>query len=79
MENGEAVDGLAAGVSGSKLQIETNPLTREVVEIDRATIVNAMPSEISPMPPGLINTLNREQILDLLAYLKATQAQRSRR
>lgn len=73
MNDGSVVHGLAAGVSGAKLRIETNPLTREVVEIDRGAIVSASPSEFSPMPGGLINTLTREQILDLLAYLKSAQ------
>jgi len=28
-------------------------------------------SDISPMPPGLLNTLKAEQILDLLAWFEA--------
>jgi len=28
-------------------------------------------SEISPMLPGLINSLNEEELMDLLAYLKS--------
>ncbi|MFT5469479.1 MAG: putative heme-binding domain-containing protein [Verrucomicrobiales bacterium] len=73
LEDGSVVHGQAVGVSGSKLRIETNPLTREVVEIERGTILSTAPSEISPMPAGLINTLTREQILDLLAYLKGPE------
>jgi putative heme-binding domain-containing protein len=70
LNGGTSVSGIAAGVSGSKLRIEVNALTREVVEIERDAIQSADPAEISAMPPGLLNTLTREQILDLLAYLK---------
>lgn len=70
LTGGETVSGVAAGVSGTKLRIETNQLTGEIVEIERASIVSSEPSEVSPMPSGLINTLSAEQILDLLAYLK---------
>ena len=71
LADGSTVSGLAAGVGGTKLRIETNPLTHDTIEIERAAIVSAKPSEVSPMPTGLINTLTREQILDLLAYLQS--------
>jgi len=70
LNDGTSVIGIAAGVTGSKLRIEVNALTRKVVEIERDAIQSAEPSAISAMPPGLANTLTREQILDLLGYLK---------
>jgi putative heme-binding domain-containing protein len=41
----------------------------ETIDIDRKQIAERKFSEHSPMPAGLLNILNRQQILDLLAYL----------
>jgi len=27
------------------------------------------PSDISPMPPGLLNMMEKEEVMDLLAYI----------
>ena len=70
LKNGEVVSGITAGVNARTLKIETNPFTHETVTIQRSDIQSSQISKISPMPPGLINTLTKEDILDLLAYLK---------
>ena len=38
-------------------------------QIRRAEVESITPSGISPMPAGLINTLNEDELRDLLAYL----------
>ncbi len=43
----------------------------EVVAIPKATVDEQIPSQISPMPAGLLNVLTREEILALLAFLEA--------
>jgi len=40
-----------------------------LIEIPSDTITDKKPSEQSPMPSGLINALNKNELLDLLAYL----------
>lgn len=40
-------------------------------EIERSQIKDIKPSPVSPMPAGLINRLNPEELKDLLAYLLA--------
>jgi hypothetical protein len=40
-----------------------------VTKVQAELITSIEPSPISMMPPGLINTMNKEDILDLLAYL----------
>ena len=40
-------------------------------EVRLADIARREPSTVSPMPSGLLNSLTREEILDLLAYLEA--------
>ena len=70
LKNGEVVSGITAGVNARTLKIETNPFTHETVTIQRSDIQSSQISKISPMPPGLINTLTTEDILDLLTYLQ---------
>ncbi len=43
----------------------------KTVLLDRGKIMEMRPLEISPMPTGLLVTLNREEIIDLLAYIAA--------
>ena len=45
--------------------LEPNTQTR----IDRNKIEEIRVSPVSMMPDGLLNTLNREEVLDLVAYL----------
>ncbi|WP_367875231.1 c-type cytochrome [Luteolibacter sp. Populi] len=41
----------------------------QTVEIERNQIKERKPSPVSPMPPALINSLNPDELKDLLAYL----------
>jgi putative heme-binding domain-containing protein len=43
----------------------------ETIDLNRTQIVGRKLSEQSPMPAGLLQILNRQQILDLLAYLES--------
>ena len=42
-----------------------------VIAIPKATVDEQIPSQISPMPEGLLNVLTREEIRALLAFLEA--------
>ena len=54
------------------LKIVTNPLiATQVTEIEKSDIESHSPSPVSIMPKGLLDTLNMEEILDLLAYIEA--------
>ena len=47
-----------------------NPLDpEEIKQVKKADIQKREISKISLMPPGLLNTLNEEEILDLMMYL----------
>jgi len=41
----------------------------QTIEIERNDIKSIKPSPVSPMPPGLVNRLNPEEMKDLLAYM----------
>lgn len=71
LDSGQIVEGRPAGVSAKQLKIEIDPLSGETVNIDRAAVEASRPSELSPMPIGLVDTLTLDEILDLLAYLRA--------
>ena len=45
----------------------------ETVHLSRADIKEITPSPISPMPPALVNQLNKEEMRDLLGYLLGTE------
>ena len=60
--------GGGSGGSGSA----TNPLTPDSkVEIKKADIKERKPAKLSPMPDGLLNTLSKDEVLDLLAYIES--------
>jgi putative heme-binding domain-containing protein len=55
----------------SAVWVSTNPLRPDLVEsIPKPDIESHTPSTASVMPTGLLSTLTREEILDLLAYLE---------
>lgn len=71
LEDGRVISGRTISVSKEQIGIETDPLTGTVVVVPRADILESKSSDISPMPQGLLNTLTREEILDLIAYLRS--------
>ncbi len=55
---------------GDKLQLAVNPFDFSVqLAINRSDILSIDRSPESPMPVGLLNSLNAEEVADLLAYL----------
>ena len=54
-----------------KVVLRTKPLEPETVTIKKSEIESRSLSKISPMPAGLLNTLTKDEILDLLAYLES--------
>lgn len=74
LTNGKLVTGRPVGVSAKQLVIETDPLTAASLTITREEIEASKLSTDSPMPAGLVDVLTREEILDLIAYLKYRSA-----
>jgi putative heme-binding domain-containing protein len=66
----------AGDYRAEKLRIATDPLRPSVVvELDKQEIELHRLAPTSPMPTGLLDTLTREEIADLLAYLASGVAQ----
>ncbi|MCA9131973.1 MAG: c-type cytochrome [Planctomycetales bacterium] len=71
LEDGQVLTGRPVGVSATVITLQTDPLRAETVPMARQEIVESAPSQASPMPSGLANVLTQDEILDLIAYLKA--------
>ena len=71
LTNGKIVTGRPVGVSKTTITVETDPIRQTTVPVAREEIEESILSKTSPMPANLIDVLTQEEILDLLAYLKA--------
>jgi putative heme-binding domain-containing protein len=70
LDDGRVVTGRIVNLFGDNLQVLTDLLDPNAqVGVNRNQIDAMKPSPVSMMPEGLLNTLNPEEVLDLLAYL----------
>lgn len=68
---GRVITGVIVNESEEAFEVATNLLTpNTLTTIRKSDIEEKLASKISPMPAGLLNTLTKEQILDLHAYLE---------
>ena len=63
--------GLILAEDKDSVTIQTGPTAAQVQKVAKTAIKSRKPSALSLMPAGLLNALDKEQILDLLAYLLA--------
>jgi putative heme-binding domain-containing protein len=71
LHNGTALTGRIVAESDDQIVLRPSMLAPEMQEIRKADIKSRDVSKISPMPPGLVNMLSKQEILDLLAYLES--------
>src|SRR6185295_2728832 len=72
-KDGDDVSGRITDENAERIIVLPNMLAPEVtVEIPIADIAKREPSKISAMPTGLLNNLDQDEILDLIAYLEAS-------
>lgn len=70
LEDGSQVVGRIANLNGDNLMVSTNMMDpHNFTNVDATKVVKTEESKVSMMPPGLLNMLKDEDILDLLAYL----------
>jgi putative membrane-bound dehydrogenase-like protein len=70
LDDGTSRTGVIVGEDAATLTIMTGtPATEQ--KIAKKSIDSRRTSPVSIMPAGLLNTLDKEQVLDLLAYLRA--------
>jgi putative heme-binding domain-containing protein len=51
--------------------VRPSPLSTQTETVRKKDIATRRPSKLSIMPQGLIDVLNEEEVLDLLAYLRS--------
>lgn len=67
--DGTTVSGVVVNLSGDNVTLNTDlsdPNQRE--NVDRKEVKSIELSKVSPMPPMLLGMLNKEEVLDLIAY-----------
>jgi len=70
--NSGSILGRMVSQDKEKYIISQNPLaTQTTRELLKSEVARTKTSKVSPMLPGLINSLNPEELKDLLAYLKS--------
>ncbi|MCB1121411.1 MAG: c-type cytochrome [Verrucomicrobiae bacterium] len=73
--DGQQLYGKVVNYYGDSIGFQVDPLNAaEILRIPQDQIESMEDSPVSPMPPGLLNTHSREEILDLLAFLQARGA-----
>ena len=69
-KDGSVIIGRIGGETKEILSVMTNPFAPDsLIEIPQSEIANREPLALSMMPPGLINSLNPDELADLVAYL----------
>jgi putative heme-binding domain-containing protein len=70
LKDGGLIVGRVVVEENGKMFVMANPFTPdELTAVPSANVKGRTPFNVSMMPPGLINTLNKDELLDLIAYL----------
>lgn len=73
-KDGSQMAGKIVEEKGGKLLVATNPYDMsQTIEIERGDVKEVKPSPISPMPAGLVNRMNEQELEGLLGYLLGTK------
>ena len=69
-KDGTTVTGRIVNLNGDTLHVSPNMFDpNELVTVSAKQVKSIEPSKVSPMPEGLLYMLNKDEILDLMAYL----------
>ena len=71
LKSGASIAGTIERENEESVGLRLSPLAPTVTTIQQSDVRSREPSLVSPMPPGLLNVLTQNQILDLLAYLES--------
>ena len=70
LKNDERYKGMIVKRDGDAIELAENlQEPTRTVKIKKSDISRTTPSDVSPMPTGLLITLSKDEILDLVAYL----------
>lgn len=68
--DGKVINGRIINLAGDDFRVQTDMMKPgNLTNVNRRKIEEMVESKVSMMPAGLLNTLNKEEVLDLMAYL----------
>jgi hypothetical protein len=71
-KDGDVIVGHVEGEDETTVTVLTDPFNPDVKQrVKKTEIASRKPGKLSLMPEGLVDTLSREEILDLLAYIRS--------
>lgn len=71
LRDDEEVIGSIEHEDDAAFYVRQHALAEATVRVEKSRVTRRGVSDVSIMPPGLLNSLGKEQVLDLLAYLHA--------
>jgi putative heme-binding domain-containing protein len=71
LKNGDSILGMILQEDAQNVTVQTGPSDALIQTLKKSDIQERQPQSSSVMPLGLVNTLSKEQILDLLALLES--------
>jgi len=72
MEDGRTVTGRVVNLAGEEYWVQPDMINPDNMEKIKVAEIEAMkPSATSPMPKGLLDTMTRDDILDLIAWMRS--------
>jgi putative heme-binding domain-containing protein len=71
LKNSDELSGMIVKEEGELLTVQTGPAASLIQTLKKADIKTQKPQKSSLMPQGLLNSLSEDEILDLLAFIKA--------
>jgi putative heme-binding domain-containing protein len=75
MDDGQVVVGRVANLAGNNYMVQENLIMPgKFTNVQADKIEEMKPSQTSMMPSGLLDTLTKQEIVDLVTYMKATGA-----
>ena len=73
MSDGSSLVGRTTRTTEDSIFVNVNPFGKDEVALARSTVSAEEPSPVSLMPGGLINSLNDEELRQLMAYLSKSR------
>jgi len=77
LNDGSTLIGRPVSDSEETITVSINPYSDDVRTIQKRNIQSSGLSPVSPMPAGLINTLNDEELRELMAYLTKSRSSKT--
>ena len=74
-EDGETISGIVTSEDKKSVTLMVNPESKETEVVQRSEIEEMVKTSNSMMPKGLLDRFQKEEVLDLLAYLQTLVAE----